>query len=49
MTPLANKDFKSHFNHTRCVPKVLQRFYYTKRGISATLVEAIFKLMKVQR
>ena len=29
--------------------KVLQKFYYSKRDISATLVETIFKLMKVQR
>ena len=27
--------------------KVLQKFYYSKRDISATLVEAVFKLMKV--
>ena len=29
--------------------KVLQKFHYSKRDISATLVEAVFKLMKVQR
>ena len=29
--------------------KVLQMFYYSKRDMSATLVEAVFKLMKVQR
>ena len=29
--------------------KVLQKFYYSKRDISATLVEAFFKLMNVQR
>ena len=28
--------------------KVLQKFYYLKRDISTTLVEAVFKLMKVQ-
>ena len=29
--------------------KVLQKCYYSKRDILATLVEAVFKLMKVQR
>ena len=29
--------------------EVLQKFYYSKRDISTTLVEAVFKLMKVQR
>ena len=28
--------------------KVLQKFHYSKRDISATLVEAVFRLMKVQ-
>ena len=28
---------------------VLQKFYHSKRDILATLVEAVFKLMKVQR
>ena len=27
--------------------KVLQKFYYSERDISATLVEAVFKLMNV--
>ena len=29
--------------------KVLQKFYFLKHDISATLVEAVFKLMKVGR
>ena len=29
--------------------KVLQKFYYSKRDILATLVEAVFKLVKVLR
>ena len=29
--------------------KVLQKFYYSKRDISATLVETVFKLIKGQR
>ena len=29
--------------------KVLQKSYYSKRDISVTLVEAVFKLIKVQR
>ena len=29
--------------------KVQQKFYYSKRDISVTLVEAVFKLIKVQR
>ena len=29
--------------------KVLQKFYYSKLDISATLDEAVFKRMKVQR
>ena len=29
--------------------KVLQKFYYSKRDISASLDEAVFKRMKVQR
>ena len=28
--------------------KVLQKFYYSKNDISATLPEAVFKLIKVQ-
>ena len=28
--------------------EVLQKLYYSKRDISATLVEAVFKRMKVQ-
>ena len=28
--------------------EVSQKFYYWKRDISATLIEAVFKLMKVQ-
>ena len=28
--------------------KVLQKLYYSKRDISATLAEAVFKRMKVQ-
>ena len=27
--------------------KVLQKFYYSKRDISVTLAEAVFKLMKM--
>ena len=28
---------------------ILQKFYYSKRDISVTLVEAVLKLIKVQR
>ena len=29
--------------------KTLHKFYYLKRDISATLVETVFKLIKIQR
>ena len=29
--------------------KVLQKFFYSKRNILATLLEAVFRLIKVQR
>ena len=53
-----NRSFKGNVNSTNKVKlwnikhqsrlKVLHKFYYSKRDVSATLVETVFKLIKVQ-